>query len=461
MNLKTLGPVLLLVLAAGCDNILDVKPINEIDEGQAIISPATARAAVAGIYDALQDGSYYGGEVVFFGDLSGDDVEHTGTFTSYRQIDLNDITADNASVEGMWDALYRVIGRTNIVIARVPGVPGLAAAERDQMLGEAYLIRALTYHHLVRFWGDSSPTGMGVPLRLIPPPDLPSAATITRATTGEVYTQILSDLTQAETLMSVGTATTTGSVGAALAVRARVLLYQQNWAGAEAAAESAATFGYALASDYNDLFDADGIDTPEDIFRINFTATEFNFEGYYYRHNDAGGRREITPTQAFAAVYDPGYTGAPTSYTPTDLRGVRNISFTDSLDGLTIYGSKWPTGIGGEDMHVIRFAEVLLIQAEAEARQNKLAEAEATLTPVRTRAGLAAAGIDGMTQANAIAAILQERRLELAYEGDRWHDLVRTGRAVTVMGIPAFQKLYPIPLSELDVAPGLVQNPGY
>lgn len=461
MNLKTLRPVLLLVFAAGCDGFLDVTPINEIAEEQAIISTATARAAVAGMYDALQDGSYYGGEVVFFGDLSGDDVEHTGTFTSYRQIDLNDITADNASVEGMWDALYRVIGRANTVITRVPGLPGLDPVERDQMLGEAYLVRALTYHHLVKFWGDSNPTGMGVPLRLIPPPSIPAAATITRATTGEVYTQIVSDLTQAEALMSVTTATTTGSLGATLALRARVLLYQQNWAGAEAAAEAVVAIGYALAPDYNDLFDADGIDTPEDIFRVTFTATEFCLEGYYYRHNDAGGRREITPNQNFALVYDPGYTGAPTSYAPTDLRGQRNISFTDPLDGLTIYGSKWPTGVGAEDIHVIRFAEVLLIQAEAEARQNKLVEAEASLTPVRTRAGLAAAGVDGMTQANAILTILQERRLELAYEGDRWPDLVRTGRAVTVMGIPAFQKLYPIPLNELDVAPGLVQNPGY
>jgi len=104
---------------------------------------------------------------------------------------------------------------------------------------------------------------------------------------------------------------------------------------------------------------------------------------------------------------------------------------------------------------------VLLIQAEAEARQNKLVEAEATLTPIRTRAGLAAARVDLMSQANAILAILQERRLELAMEGDRWPDLVRTGRAVGLMSIAAFQTRYPIPLNELDVAPGLVQNPGY
>ena len=89
--------ILLLAFAAGCNNVLDVHPINEVDESQAITTPAGARAAVAGLYDALQGGNtdpaatqnigYYGGQLLFLGDLSADDVEHTGTFTTYRQMD--------------------------------------------------------------------------------------------------------------------------------------------------------------------------------------------------------------------------------------------------------------------------------------------------------------------------------------------------------------------------------------
>ena len=460
---KTLGLALLLVTAAGCESILDVAPINQVPEGAAIISPATARAAVAGLYDGLQGTNYYGGTFLHFGDLSAEDVEHTGTFTTYREVDQNTITADNSSIEGMWDGLYRVIGRTNIVILKVPTVTALDPAERDQMLGEAHFIRALTYHNLVKFWGDTAASGLGVPIRLVPAPDIPSSATITRSTTGAVYTQILSDLNQAEALMSVVNETRQASIGAVRAIRARVFLYQKNWVGAEAQAESVAAMGYTLAPQFSDLFTPEGDDTPEDIFRVNFTATEFNLLGFYYRAKGlAAGRREITPSNVLIRAWDAdtNFNGTPASYNPVDARAAWNVAF----QGNTKYGSKYPTSVGAEDLHAIRFAEVLLIQAEAEARQNKLGEAEATITPLRSRAGLPALGLDTLTQQQAIDAILQERRFELAYEGDRWPDLVRTGRAVTVLNLVGreFQVLYPIPLNEIDVTiPPLVQNPGY
>src|SRR5205814_8902553 len=119
MNYKNLLSAVV-VLAAGCEQILDVKPINEVSEDAAITSPAGARAALAGMYDGLQSTNYYGGTFVFFSDLSGDDVRHTGTFTTYRLADNNQLTADNATIQGLWDAMYRVVGRANVLIARVP-----------------------------------------------------------------------------------------------------------------------------------------------------------------------------------------------------------------------------------------------------------------------------------------------------------------------------------------------------
>jgi hypothetical protein len=463
----TVQTLLTMLLAAGCNDVLDVHPINDTDASQAITTPAGARAAVAGLYDALQgtdvEASYYGGEMLFFGDLSADDVEHVGTFTTYRQIDQNDITSDNASVEGFWDALYKAVGRANIVLGKVPDVVGLDPVERDDLLGQAHFIRALTYHNLVKFWGDTAASGLGVPLVLVQPQDISEAGLATRATTGEVYAQILSDLGEAEALLDPGAEDThRATVMAVHALRARVYLYQKNYVGAET--EAQAVTGFSLAPQYGDLFTPEGDDTPEDVFRLHFDAVDYSWEGYYYRHDEAsfGGRREIAPAFSLIKAYDTAYTGVPTTYNPTDLRGQWNIAFVDPTDGESVYGSKWPTGIGAENIQVFRFAEVLLIQAESEARQSKLVEAEATLTPIRTRAGLPAAGLDTMSQANAINAILNERRLELAMEGDRWPDLVRTGRVQTFMStVAAFQMLYPIPLNELDVAPGLVQNPGY
>ena len=462
----TVQPLLIMLLAAGCSNVLDVHPVNETDASQAITTPAGARAAVAGLYDALQGADqaaeYYGGDLLFFGDLSGDDVEHTGTFTTYRQIDQNDITSDNVSIEDMWDAIYKAIGRANTVLEKVPNVAGLSASEKDDLLAQAHFIRALSYHNLVKFWGDTAASGLGVPIVLVPPKDISEAGLATRATTGAVYTQILSDLSDAESLMGSSTDAHRATVMAVHALRARVYLYQKNYPGAETEAEAVAAGGFSLAQHYGDLFTPEGDDTPEDIFRLHFDAVDFCWEGYYYRHSEAQGRREISPSVNLIQAYDPAFNGSPGSYNPTDLRGQWNITFFDTTDGTSVYGSKWPTGIGAEDIHVFRFAEVLLIQAEAEARQNKLGEAEATLTPIRTRAGLPAAGLDTMSQTNAIDAILNERRLELAMEGDRWPDLVRTGRVQNFLpAVAAFQTLYPIPLNELDVAPGLVQNPGY
>jgi hypothetical protein len=456
---KTLLPAVLVIVAGGCSQILDVKPINEVAEEAAITSPAGARAALAGMYDGLQSTSYYGGTFVFFGDLSSDDVRHTGTFTTYRLADNNQLTADNATIETLWDGLYRVVGRANVIIARVPGVAALDPVERDQILGEAHFARALTFHNLVKFWGEQSPSGIGVPIPLVPVSDIPTASQVTRATTAQVYTQIHADLVSAESLMTLSggpASVSQASLGAVRAIRARVDLYQQNWAGAEAEAESVMTMGYALDSDYGALFN-DGYD-KEAIFVLSFTPVDFQLLGYYYRAKGAaGGRREIGPTTTLIQQYAPGFNGTPGSFVTSDLRGQHNISFQVS----TVYGSKWGSGVGGEDFHVIRFAEVLLIKAEAEAQQGKLVEADSAVNAIRARAGLAPLDLVTLGQPAAIDAILQERRLELAFEGQRWPDLVRTGRAVAVLGIPAFQQLYPIPLNELDVAPGLVQNTGY
>jgi hypothetical protein len=157
-----------------------------------------------------------------------------------------------------------------------------------------------------------------------------------------------------------------------------------------------------------------------------------------------------------------------TTYAPTDERGAWSIQ----LDDDTPYGAKFRTSAGTEDFHVIRFAEVVLTKAEALARQNQLAEAVAEYDPIRQRAGLppdtlgttvidASTGNVLDTQAEVVARILHERRLELAFEGDRWPDLVRTGLATLVLGIDGKMTLYPIPEREMDVTPGLTQNPGY
>jgi hypothetical protein len=463
MRPKHTLPLLLALALAGCESFLEVEPISELPEETAITGPVSARAAVAGLYDGLSENGYYDEDFIVFTDLSSDDVQHTGTFGSYRVGDLNNLASTNGSVAGIWDALYITVGRANTLIAKLPDVPGLEEEERNQMLGEAYFVRALTYHNLVKIWGDSADDGLGVPLRLEPPGSLGEASQITRATTGEVYAQIFADLDQAESLMSVETAFTTGSIGAVNAIRARAHLYRQNWAEAEAAAEAVEAMGYTLADNYEDLFLTE--ETSEDIFRVAFTATEFQWIGYYYRAPGFGGRWEVGPTvdliQAWSPGYDPLASNPATTFDPgADLRGQYVMRFRSRGRA---WSNKIPSGVGDEDIHAIRYAEVLLIRAEAEARQGgaKLVEAVNTLNLIRERAGLAPLNPVGMTQQQVLDAIFRERRLELAFEGDRWADLVRRGIAAETLEIEEFRELYPIPLGEIDVAPGLQQNEGY
>jgi hypothetical protein len=429
---------------AGCDHTLQTEPVDRVPSENEIVDAPTARAALTGTYDALQSLSYYGRNFLILGDLSADNARHRGTFQYLGDIDRNQIQADNTAVTGVWTAIYRALARVNTLLDKVPTVAGLTDTEKNEIVGEGYFLRALHLHNLTKFWGD-------VPMPLTAITSAADAALVTRTPQAQVYTQILADLAKAEQLISNAKQTRQGSLGSVRAIRARVLLYMGNYQGALDATTTVMAMGYSLAPAYADLFTADGTATPEDIFRVTFTPQEFNEMGYYYLQ---AGRREVAPTPALNSAYETG-----------DARK----TWTVAPNGSQFQGTKFPTTIGGEDLHVIRLAEVILIRAEALARLNgagQLALAVAEYNKLRVRAKLAphVFGVDVVTQADVLAAIDKERRLELALEGDRWPDLVRTGRAATVMALPAnraYQVLYPIPASERVVAPGLTQNTGY
>jgi tetratricopeptide (TPR) repeat protein len=438
MRFRTLLPALGFLALAGCDETLTVEPTDEVEESQAIVDATSARAALGGAYDALTSGSYYGGDFYTFTEVLTDNAEHTGTYDEYADADANTLRSDDPVVEGVWAAAYRTIGRVNLLIERLPQVEGLDPEELDQMLGEVHFLRALAYHDLVRLFGD-------VPLVIEQPASLEEASQVTRAPVSEVYAQIESDLNQAATLMGEDAEPGRASLGAVMALRARVALYRGNWAAAEAAADDVIEMGYELAPTYGALFGPADADTPEDIFRLTFTPQEYQLQGYYYQPN---GRWEVGPTEDIIGAYE---------------EGDERLAWSIAEDDGDVWTDKWKTTEGGEDIHVIRFAEVLLIKAEAHARQGELPQAVAAYNQVRERAGLDphVLGEDVSTQAQVLAAIEHERRVEFAFESDRWFDLVRTGRATTVLDIPATATLWPIPLGEIDVAPNLTQNPGY
>ena len=438
-------------LLTACSSVLDVPPTSSVPSDIAINDAIGARAALAGAYQALQAGGSYGHRIIDWTELLSDNMRFTGTFDDYADADAHILRSDNFTDNQIWTAAYDAINRANQILKHVPDVTDLPAAEKDEILGEAHFLRALQYHNLVRLWGE-------VPLRLEPVTNAVDAGTITRATVAEVYTQILADLAQAEALITNDADTRQATIGAAYAIEARVRLYQQDWAGAEAAAATVESMGYSLAPEYADLFDATGNDTPEDIFRVTFLPTQAQLVGFYYLPKTFGGRYEVAPAPSILIAYDPASNGTTfATYHPTDKRGIYNIS----LQGASrIYASKFRNPTGDEDLHVIRLGEVILIRAEALAHLTRFPEAIAEINRLRVRAGVAALPTTGGTLPTVLASIAKERRLELAFEGDRWPDMVRTGEAL-LQGVSVVQTLLPIPQREIDTAPLLTQNPGY
>ncbi|HET9776172.1 MAG TPA: RagB/SusD family nutrient uptake outer membrane protein [Gemmatimonadaceae bacterium] len=445
------------IALSACTGVLDVPPTSSISSGAAISDASGARAALAGAYAGLQQTGLYGHEIVDWTEVLSDNLQHSGTFDDYADADNHLLRSDNIAVETVWDDTYDDINRVNEIIDKVPNVADLEAGEKDEILGEAYFLRALDYHSLVRLWGGGTE---GVPLRLTPVASAAEANQIERATLADTYAQILADLSQAEQLITADESQTRqASLGAAYALESRVRLYMQDWAGAEAAAAQVESMNYSLAPNFSDLFDATGNNTPEDIFRVTFTPTQSQAVGFYYLPKALGGRYEESPTtgaSGIIAAFDPASGGNISAYNPTDERGKWSIS----RSGTRTYAAKFRNPSGDEDLHVIRLGEVILIRAEALAHLNRLPEAVDEYNRLRVRAGLAPDPTVGLTQAGVLAAIARERRLELAFEGDRWPDMVRTGEAIA-LGVDPIQTLLPIPQSEIDVAPNMTQNPGY
>jgi hypothetical protein len=444
---QRLVTVLLLATAMGAceEGLLDVLPVDEIAEEISIVDASSAQAALMGAYSALQGGSYYGGDYLQWSETLTDNVEHTGTFGEYGDADLVFLRPDVGAITGIWGTIYSGINRVNLLIEKVPAIDGMDPDTRDEILGQAYGLRALHYMNLARAWG-------GVPLVLVPAANLEEAAQVSRASEADVYAQINADLTQAATLlsgMSNNGDRTFVTPGGVTALQARAALYAGVWATAETRAQEVISTGdYQLVANLRSMFTAEGDPTAEDIFRVSFTGVDWQNLGYMYMFD---GRFEIGATQEIYDLFPAG-----------DLRFDLNFAGVRA-DGIEVV--KFPTPIGAEDPHVIRYADILLISAEAKAQQNKLAEAVDQLNLVHERAGLApyVFGVDLTTQAEVLDAIYLERRLELAFEGEYWFDLCRTGTAAAAIGsqLDAWECLWPIPVSELDVAPNLVQNPGY
>jgi hypothetical protein len=414
---------------------------------------------------------------------------------------LEDINWNSATgqVADVYQDNYRAINRANSVIKYVPGVAGMSATRRDQIVGEARFIRALCYFNLVRLYG-------AVPLRLEPTESGdPALLNLPRTPTEQVYARIVDDLNlAAAALPEVQVARATK--GAANALLGRVQLTQRNWAAAKDAANRVLTGGggYALQS-FNSLYPANN-NRGESVFEVQFSGStdggtfftlpdvvmpappatfpfpKFNIPTLFVAGNAA---RATDLTSVVDTLNDQRW-----SYQGTVNAGRNHASYVEGRGGADNRGPfvwKWRSDGGNfnspDNYYVLRLGEVYLTAAEA---SNEAGDPAATvldfLNPIRQRAGLAPltpGSPEAASKATLRAEIDKQRRLELAFEGERWFDLLRYTRheqadgtarhAVTALDMIQQKRgtrdvnylLFPIPLNELNTNTQIQQNPGY
>ena len=445
-RLLVAGHVATAVLSlSACSDLLEPTPVQQLPDDQAITDAGSARAATIGVYDRVQ--AYYQLNWPVLGFLPGENVRFNGTLNQFLQIDQNQLSADNVLITEAWTQMYQAVNGANNVLAALPGIsdPLLPVAEKNQLLGEAYFLRALVYFDLGRGWG-------GVPLVLTPTRSKENGKGLARSTQAQTYDQVLADLTQAETLLPEAATRNRAVKAAARALRARLHLYRQQWAEAETyATQVIASSNYRLVTPYRSFSTAPFL-SQESVFELTFSNSDANSMWNNWFPSALGGQFNFQPVPAAITLLNDPATGGSRAAL---------LASTVIAGAPVTYGNLYSRSAQRDDpSYVLRLSEQYLIRAEARARQAKLTDAIADLNAVRSRAGVGATG--ATTADQLLLAIENERRVEFAFEADRWFDLVRTGRADDVLGVTDQRRwLFPIPFNDLVADPDLVQNPGY
>ena len=481
-----------LVAQSGCGDLLTESPRSIVTADNFYQTGEDARAAVLATYTPLAGNLLYGLNA------SSDDsftspLEENPILTGMGTLHYD---ARNTQFSTYWNAMYDVITRSNAVIERVPGIP-MSESSRANIVGEAKFLRSFAYFYLVRLFGD-------VPLVRTAEEQLTNNSRTAKA---EVYAQIVKDAEEAEAALPASWPSTErgrATKGAAQAHLASVHVWLSSrenanqWDRAAAAAKRVIDSNlYRLESNWLNAFLPGSQNSPESIFLAlacgaTGCPTITTSQWMYPREMESsgtGGFATQMPLPEFIATFPAGDYRAVTG-SQVGLPGTNGVGYFTSgrrLNGQIvtfaphIYKFRQSTKPGPADVNnpFIRYADVLLLYAEAVNELGRPAEAIGYVNMIRTRARGGATGSENraqpanlpeMSQALTREAIFQERRWELAHEGKRWFDLVRRGEGyfLTSMakdkyatGADAKDMLWPIPQAQIDINPILAQNPGY
>ena len=438
------------------DGFTDLSPISQRNTGSFYNTGTDMEVAVAAVYNTLKSNGCYNQSYWVLQELRSDNTFWDGTglaeeitvFDKFTDISTSDITED------AWNDSYLGISRANIVLGRIDGVD-MDGGLKERFKGEALFLRSLFYYHLGVAFGN-------IPLVLTETASVSEGQEHRQVDANTVFNQLVTDLIDAESKLpqsysggDVGRATK----GAAATLLAKVYLTIGDNSNAENALRRVMSSGYSLVGNYEDVWGIANEHNSESIFEVEF-------EGGL---GDQGNNFTSQFNGDLAATVTSGQRNIPEqdlidSYEAGDLR------FLTTFDGVTPDDTGWPIKYGttnsfseddaANNWIVFRYADVLLMLAEAVGEGS---EAYGLINEVRARAGLDP--IDSSSPGSFTDKLLQERRVELAFENHRWADLLRFGVAESIMsaqGKPTNGKLlFAIPQRELDLNSNFTQNPGY
>lgn len=469
---------ILLILSSCSESFIDLIPTSSVTTDIIYKTDKDFYDALTGVYSSVRD-QYR--DFYVFGDIRGDDswVEIAKN-NSQSYSDRFTLNSGDGLLNNAWLRYYQAIYRANTLLSKIESATDADVPNKKRYIGEARFLRALCYFDLVRIFGE-------VPA-ITNPVTIQESYKIAREPVTNVYNNIIiPDFLAAEGALSAsysGTEVGRPTIGAAKALLGRVYLTIKEYSKAESKLNEVTSLGYQLVPDYNDLFDYTNKRHSEYIFNIEYESgvnggspfTNAFMPNFIEMTNFFGisgyGDEWNCPTKAFYDMFEAndlrkeisvgiygGYYNADSVF--REIPSNTNQTYTKK------YVTQNPARNDSRaDWKVIRYADVLLMLAEAMNENNKPADAIPYLNRIRERAGVSTY-LSTMGQAETRSAIAKERRLELSLEGVRWFDLVRTGKAYETLkdaGMAEYMTVFPLPLTQVQLINDsaiLPQNPGY
>ena len=473
------------LLVVSCNYLDNPQPTGALPIDTSFRTAEDLEDALVGAYDAVQNGHLLGRNLVVFPDLIGENASYSGSgWFGLSEIANHQISTTSWYVENTWVQAYKAINQLNMLLRSLPEVKQqdklFTEAACRRIEGEAAFLRGVLYFEIVRLfglpWDEPFLDSLGIPLQLTPVLKKEELRFPARATIGEVYQQVISDLDLAIQLLENHPPHGRASRFAALAYRARVAFQQRDDEKVDA---------LTLELVENSPFSL--TETPGKFF-----SEKRNKEQIWSILNDPGDG--ITGENMFsmfdAADIQPGLRGdyasivTPAQQGKISAAGYRAVDLRS--DTLGISGYPFVSGdtsaitkfTADADAPAARLAEFILMRAEVLGQKNDFNEAVALLNRIRKRS-LRILDSNGylvqeaekdfvlfepgeLTKAELLEAIIRERRVELAFEGNYFHDLMRLREPVNdYLLYDAPELRFPVPQREMDVNPFLIQNPGY